>query len=172
MARGSIAEGFGKVVLGGAVGFGLYMLITGLGFGGLGRGEGAGRGEAEGPPPPAPPAAPPPPPRPKDDKRLSFVMIEPKVLGHPMGFRLRDGDPKKTYSLDELIARVKEGGRTDVELRASGAVIQGPWDEAQERIKSAGLKLWLVETSPAAPQHVVGFLPRANDRGQYGRRWT
>lgn len=149
-------DGFGNAILGGAVGFALYFLITGLGFGG-GRGEGGGAGEG-----PSPPS------RPKDEARLSFLMTEPSAPGHPTGFQLRAGGKlePKLYAVEELIARVKDGGRSDVELRASGAVIQGPWDAAREAIKRAGLAVWVTDTaSPSAPPHVAG-----NARGHYGGR--
>jgi len=151
VANDAVLGGLGKLVLGGAVGFGLvYFFGTGLGLGGGGR----GRADET---------------KSKDENRLSFIMIEPKMFGKPSGFRLRDGDPAKIYSLNELIARVKDGGRTDVELRSSGAVIQGPWDEAKELIKRAGLTIWSAESSPSIPAHVVGF-SQPNARGQYGRR--
>jgi hypothetical protein len=156
----SVAASFGKVVFGVIVGFELFLLATGFGRGG--RGEGS----------PTPPSTALPvsrPPRPSDDKRLSFVMIEPNVLGQSMRFRLRDGDLKKTYVLDELITRVKAGGRTDVELLASGAVIHGAWDEALNLIKRAGLTVWRAEPSPFVSAH-VGAYWRGNVRGQYGRR--
>lgn len=146
MAEGSAGATLGKVVLGGGVGFALYLLVTGLGFGGRGEASAASR--------------------PKDDKRLSFLMIEPKIPGRPAGFRLQGDDPTKTYSIDDLVARVKEGGRTDVELRASGDVIQGPWNEARDLIKRAGLTVWIAETSGAPSR--VGFSCRENARGQYG----
>jgi hypothetical protein len=179
MAESSVAEGLGKVVLGGAVGFALYYLITGLGFGGLGfgglgfGGRGRGRGEGRGEAPDPSPLPPVPPPRPRDDKRLLFLMTEPRAVGHPTGFQSRLGngqlDPK-IYTVEELIERVKAGGRSDVDLRATGAVIQGPWDDARARIRQAGIKIWVAETSsPRAPAHVVG-----NDRGRYGlhgRTW-
>lgn len=160
MANDSVSEGFGKAVLGGAVGFALYFLIAGFGFGGRGRGE----GEAPSPSPP---------PRPKDETRLSFLMTEPRVFGHPAGFQLRTGGKlePKLYAVEELIARVKEGGRSDVELRASGAVIQGPWDDARESIKRSGLTVWVaVVSSPSAPPRVAGNA-RGHYYGNYGRTW-
>jgi hypothetical protein len=148
VAEDSVAGILGKLALGGAVGFALFFVVTGLG----------GRGEV----------APPLPPRPKDDKRLSFVMVEPKVVGHPMSFRLREGEPSKIYAIKELIARVKDGGRTDVELRASGDVIHGAWDEARALIKRGGLTVSLAETSPGPPVS-TGSSWRESPRGQYRR---
>lgn len=166
MAEDSAAASFGKVVVGGAVGFALYLLISGLGLGGRGRGDGRGEEPAS---PPTPPA------RPRDDKRLSFVMVAPTKPGGPAGFRLQGNDPKKIYSIDDLVARVKDGGRTDVELRAAGDVIQGPWDDARDRVKRAGLTVWLAEAPPGIPPNVVpakvGFSSRRNARGHYGRSW-
>jgi hypothetical protein len=164
VTRNSDDSGVGKALFGGAVGFALYFLITGLGFG-FGGGRGGGRGVGEG----EPPAPPPSPPRPKDEARLSFLMTEPSAPGHPTGFQLRAGgklDPK-LYAVEELIARVKEGGRSDVELRASGAVIQGPWDAARAAVKRAGLTVWGDDPSSThAPPHVAGV---GNTRGHYGR---
>ena len=172
MADGSVTEGFGKVVLGGAVGFGLYLLITGLGFGGVGRGDGRGeRGERTDVPSPSPT-----PPRPRDDQRLSFVMFQPTIVPKPtddvpklLRFRLSGSGPGgQSYSLEEMIARVKEGGRSDVALGATGGVIHGPWETAKDLVKRAGLEVWLFDTStpasPSSPPAVSG-----NARGQYGR---
>lgn len=164
MAEGSVVEGFGKVLLGGAVGFGLYMLISNLGFGG--RGAGRGEGHGEGPPiptpqpVPTPPPAPTPPPKPKDEKRLSFRLSS-------KGFELLDADRKsadgKTYTLDEVIARVKEGGRSDLELAVSGGARQGDVDKAREAFQRADLKVEISEKHATA--RVSG-----NARGEYGRR--
>jgi len=176
VSENSVVEGFGKLVLGGAVGFALYYLVTGLGLGG-GRGAGRGEGRGEGvpvpgetqmppvsppTPPPTPPAPPAPliPPRPKDKQRLSFLMTAPTQPTLPASFSLR-GDPSRTYSLAQLIGRVKTGGRSDVELKIRGDVLQGAVVSARAAIKQAGLELW-DEQSGAA--RVSG------DRGQYGAR--
>jgi len=140
----------GTIFLGGVVGFGLFFVVTGLG------GQG-GRG--------TPLLSQRPRFRPQDDKRLSFVMVEPKVAGGLMGFRLRDGEPSKIYALEELISRIKEGGRTDVELRASGDVPHGSWEEARALIKRAGVTVWLAE-SAAAPVSAGSW----GSRGEYSRR--
>jgi len=128
--KDSPAEILGKVLLGGTAGFALFFIATGLGLGGRARGEGR---EA---------------PHPKDDKRLSFVMTEPTTTGGSMSFRSRDGE---IYSLRRLVDRVKSGGRSDVELRVSGAVIQGAWNEAQRLLEQSGLTVWL-----AKPGALVG----------------
>lgn len=94
------------------------------------------------------------------------MLIEPREVGHPMGFLLRDGDPSKIYSLDALIARVSEGGRNDVELRARGDVMHGAWDSAQESLKRAGFTVSLAEAPP--PVH-AGFGWPAVTRGRYRR---
>ncbi len=166
MAEESAAESFGKAVLGGAVGFALYILVTGLGLGGRGEGRGEGgrgRGEPLAEPPSVP--SPPPPPRPKDEKRLTLVMMQPTASGpeSPMSFRLKDDDPStKTYSLEEAIARIRSGGRSDVNLRIRGSVRAGSADAALELLRRAGIQVWKEETPP--PPHVSG-----NARGQYGR---
>lgn len=151
MARESGAAGFGKVVLGGAVGFGLYLLVTGLGFGGSTGRRGASGAE------PAPPV----PTRPQDEKRLNFLLS-------PRGFEARAADWKllpvaKIYSVEEVITRVKEGGRSDMSLKISGAAIQGAVDAALAALKQAGIDVWKMETAP--PAHVSGDV-----RGEYGWR--
>lgn len=159
MTENSVA---GTFVLGGVVGFALFFIVTGLG----GRGS-VGRGEVIPPPRPPPPIS-----LPKDDKRLSFVMIEPRESGHSMGFRLRDGDPSKIYALKELIARVKDGGRSDVELRANGDVMHGPWDEARASVKRAGLMVWETPVHAGswhAGSWQAGSRTAINTRGQYRR---
>jgi len=139
----AMTEGFGKVALGGVVGFGLYLLVTGLGFGGGGGGGGAVS-------------------RPKDQRRLSFVMQGPSSPGRPMIFRLRDDDPSaKIYSLDEAIARVKAGGRADVNLWIRGDVIQGLADQAMDLFKRAGIEVW--KDAAVSASRVA-----ENVRGEYG----
>jgi hypothetical protein len=153
VAEGSLAEGLGKVMLGGAVGFGLYLFITGLGFGGTGRGEGRGAG--------AGPAVPPS--RAKDQEPLQFVL-------RSTGLHLRVDDPKtaKTYSLEEVIARIKEGGRADVELTISGGAREGTVEAVRTGLRQAGISVHereAVPVTPTTPPSVSGNL-----RGQYGRR--
>jgi hypothetical protein len=93
-------------------------------------------------------------------------MIEPKTGGHVMGFRRRDGESSKIYSLKELITRVRDGGRTDVDLGVSGAVMHGPWGEALALIKRAGLTVGLTEPLSGLPVSVGWY---ENNRGQYKR---
>ena len=163
MAEDSAAASLGKFSLGVGVGFALYFFITGLGFGGRGRGEGRGEDRGRDVPEPIAPLVPPPvPARPRDDKRLN-------VLLSTRGFELRDENWKplsvaKIYSLEEVIARVKEGGRNDLALKVSGAVIQRDYDSALVGLKQAGIVVWKAETPP--PVHTSG-----NARGQYGSRW-
>lgn len=161
MAESSTADRIGTLVIGGAVGFGLYMLVTGLGFG-LGGGDGArGRGEGreedrgEGPPVPAPT-------KPKDEVRLN-------VLLSPKGFELRGVDWKpaaaaKILTLEEVVARVKDGGRSDLNLKISGDAIQHDVDAALAAFKQRGIDVLKVDASASAPARVSG-----NARGQYGR---
>jgi len=148
VAEGSVFKGLGKVVLGGAVGFGLYMLITGLGFGGLGGGADRGRGEA----------------RPRDDARLNFLLFS-------KGLELRGADWKPTpmtkiYVLEEAIARVKDGGRLDIGLKISGDVRQGDVVAVLAAFKRAGIAVWKTEAS-SVPARVSG-----NARGEYGTRFV
>lgn len=188
MANNSISGDIGKFVLGGTAGFALYLLVSGLGFGRRGRegsgpeGKGPGPGEAteevptpvevEMPPKPMPEPLPPEPmprptrpTRPKDVKRLTFVMTSP--LGtepyNPMAFQLIE-EGRKTYSLGGLIARVKEGGRSDVALKIRGDIRTGSADEALSFIKKAGIEVW--EEGTSSVPAVSG-----NDRGQYRRRY-
>jgi hypothetical protein len=96
-------------------------------------------------------------------KRLSFVMQEPVAVGHSMVFRLRDEDPStKTYTLEETIARIKAGGRSDTNLLIRGSVLQGPASKALELFKAAGIVVWK-EEGPTGKPHVSG-----NARGRYG----
>lgn len=158
MAERSAGEDFGKLVLGGAVGFALYLVATGLGFG-TGRGSGTGTGPSPSPTP-TPPQPTTPAPFPKDTARLAFVMTGPTTPPHtqPMTFQLR-GDLARTYLIDDLVARVKAGGRSDVSINFRGDVLQGAIDAARAAIKHAGLQSW--EEAAGAPK-VVG-----SDRGLY-----
>jgi hypothetical protein len=152
VAEGSAAKSVGSLVLGGAVGFGLYMLITGLGFGfgGGGRGRGEGREEDRGETPPA-----------RSKERLNFLLS-------PRGFEPRGADWKpaaaaKILTLEEVVARVKDGGRSDLNLKVSGDAIQRDVEAALVAFKQHGIDVVKVETTAA---HVSG-----NARGQYGQRW-
>ena len=158
MADDSVGEGAAQLVLGGAVGFALYLLVTSLGLGRRGEGTGAsGRGAGTAP---TLPAAPPVPARSRDVQRLTFVLQEPTISGRPMIFRLRDDDPStRTYTLADVIARVTAGGRSDVNLAIRGDVLQGAADAARQLLSGAGLA---VSTDGSA--RVSG-----NARGAYGR---
>ena len=147
----SISEGFGKLLLGGVVGFGLYYLVTGLGFGGLGSGEGRGPGPGRGEP------STPEPTLPKDEARLSFLMIQPTADDptRPMSFRSADGT---RYTIEEMLARVKAGGRYDVTLKIRGDVRAGAGEAAQILIKQAGIEIW--KDTPRVSGN--------NVRGEYG----
>lgn len=154
MAESSAAEDVIKFGLGLGVGYGLYRLIRDLGFGG-GRGEARGDGTAPGPPTPS---------IPRDEQRLEFLMVGPTSPDNrKAAFR---GPGGQLYALEEMIARIKAGGRADVLLRIRGDVISGPADEAEAEIKRAGIALWKPAPPPLFPEKqppVVG-----NERGQYG----
>ena len=131
--------------------------------GGSGQPGDRGTTPADAPFPLPPPSAPEPPPivdPPKrDDARLTFVMIEPTNAQWPdaaaMSFR---GPPDaKAYSLDEMIARIKSGGRSDVTLKASGAVVEAAWQSAKRLVAAAG-----IDVSDEVP--IVG-----SSRGVYRR---
>lgn len=164
MSGNSGASDFGKGVLGLGVGFALYYLITGLGFGQGGR-EGDGVGEPGFPT--QPPSVPPPPPaRPRDETRLNFVLSS-------AGLEQRDANwkppaVKKIYALEEVIARIKDGGRSDVTLKVSGDAREGTLRDVLAGLKQAGIDVYQLEAPPHAPPSVSG-----NARGEYGgrRRW-
>lgn len=164
MGRSSIAGNVGKSMLGVGVGFALYYLVTGLGFGAGGRGEGEGLGEL--PLPTEPPSVPPLPTRPKDETRLNFVLSA-------TGLEQRDESwrppaVKKIFTLDEMIMRIKEGGRSDVTLKVSGDAREGTLRETLARLKQAGIDVYQLEASHASPpaSHVSG-----SARGTYGARY-
>lgn len=150
MAESSAAGSFGKFALGGAVGFGLYMLITGLGFG-FGGGRGGHREDGRDGAVPT---------RLRDEERLNFLMSS-------KGLELRGADWKpaaaaKILTLEEAVARVKDGGRLDLNLKISGDAIQRDVDAALAAFKQHGIDVLMVEM---ALPHVSG-----NARGQYGRQ--
>lgn len=78
---------------------------------------------------------------PKDPTRLMFVMVSPTAddPSRPSSFRGADG---KMFALDEMIARIKAGGRSDVTLKIRGDVREGSVDSARVRVKEAGIKIW------------------------------
>jgi hypothetical protein len=163
-------HGVGTGLAVGGIGVLLYLLLKNLGGGG-GGGGGGGRGRGEGRaelPEPAipPPMMPPPlplPPRARDEKRLTFVMTQPTAddPSRPMSFRSRDEGPgARTYALDELLARVRAGGRADVTLKITGDVRESSAQSAQDLIKRAGIVVWKEDALGAA--HVSG-----NARGSY-----
>jgi hypothetical protein len=47
-------------------------------------------------------------------------------------------------SVDEVVERIKAGGRDDVRLDTSGATIQGTWDDAKDALMAAGIKHWIL----------------------------
>ena len=173
MAENSSAETVSKFGVGLGVGFALYFLIRNLGFGG-GFGLGGGRGEARDEGAPVPPSTPPPlPPMLRDEQRLEFVMVRPTTLDDKtMAFR---GPGDTIYSLEEMLARIKAGGRTDMTLKVRGDVISGPADNAEAAIKRAGIDLWESAPPPPFPEKQPGAKPPAtvsgNARGYYGRTW-
>ena len=169
MAESSTAETVSKFGVGLGVGFALYLLIRNLGFGG-GRSFGGEGGEARGEGAPAlpstpAPSPPPTPPMPRDEQRLEFVMVRPTTLDDKTTvFR---GPDNQIYALEEMIARIKAGGRADMTLKVRGDVIAGPADVAEAQIKKAGIDIWnSASEKPPAPVKTVS----GNARGQYGGR--
>lgn len=164
MSRSSFAGNFGKVVLGGAAGFALYFLFGrgGLGFGESGDGEGRGEPRLPTEPPAVPPPSPPPT-RPRDEARLNYVLSS-------AGLEQRDANwkppaVKKIYALEEVIARIKDGGRSDVTLKVSGDAREGTLRDVLAGLKQAGIDVYRLEATPPAPPSVSG-----NARGEYGGR--
>jgi hypothetical protein len=116
----------------------LYYLRGRAGWqGGLFEGKGTGTPEM-----PATPVLP------YDEVRLSFTLIAP-TDDHtkPMQFRGPNG---ATYSLDELVDRVKAGGRSDLTFKASGSVLQSAFAAAEAGIKAAGLTIYAADPTPVA----------------------
>ena len=161
MSESSPAEAVVKFGLGLSLGFGLYLLIQNLGFGGgsgFGRGRGEARDEGASAVPPSPSLLP------RDEQRLEFVMVLPTTRGDKTtAFRGPDG---KIYALEEMIARIKAGGRIDVLLRVRGDVISGPADDAEAQIKQAGIDLWKPAPPPLFPEKQPTGVS-GNARGQY-----
>ena len=170
MAENSSAETVSKFGVGLGIGFALYYLIRNLGFGGgLGFGGEGGEARGEGASAPAPPSMP------RDEQRLEFVMVRPTTNDDKTtAFR---GPGGTIYALEEMIARIKAGGRTDMTLKVRGDVISGPADAAEAAIKRAGIDLW----KPAPPslfpeKQSTADQPSTpvsgNARGQYGAKYT
>lgn len=149
-ASGSAWRGVATAGALGAAGVLLYFLVKNLGLGG-GKDN---RGK------PVPGVLPPP----GDAQRLTFVMTlpTPDAPSLPMSFR---GPDARAYSLDDLIARVRSGGRSDVVLKIAGTVRAGSAESAQALIKKAGIQIWTEGNT-----RVSGAV---NGRGQYGAsRWS
>lgn len=167
MSDSSSAGAFGKVVLGGAVGFALYYLF---GRGGLGFGESDDGGGGPGEPrlPTEPPLPPPPPARPKDEQRLNFVLSSTGLEQRDESWR--PPPVKKIFTLEEMIARIKDGGRSDVTLKISGDVREGTLRETLARLKQAGIDVYQLEAVPPTP--TASSRVSGNVRGEYGGRWS
>ena len=86
------------------------------------------------------------------------------------------GPGNKIFSLEEMLARIKAGGRTDMILKIRGDVISGPADAAEAVIKTAGIDIWTPAPPPLFPeQQPTSAKPpesvktvSGNARGQYG----
>lgn len=130
----------------GALGVIVYFLLKNLGLGG----HGSGRDEHEGGSLVVPPQI-------KDAQRLMFVMVHPTVddASQTLGFR---GGDAKIYTLEELLARVKAGGRSDVTLKTAGNVREGASAAARDQIRRSGIEIWMEG----------GARVSGNLRGQYG----
>jgi hypothetical protein len=114
---------------------------------------------------------------PRDEQRLEFVMVGPTMLDDKTAaFRGPEG---KIYSLEEMIVRIKAGGRDDMILKVRGDVISGPADVAETQIKKAGISIWKTAPPPLFPEKqpasAKSFAPAprvsGNARGEYGAPW-
>jgi len=150
----------------------------GFGLGGGAAGAGSTRGEGPSPTPLGPQAPPPQPKdnqpllvwvepregltqrsklpdptaRTRDDARFLLVDLGSAnsldALHARVAAQLRDGT--SPMLLDDVAARIKAGGRDDVRLMTSGAILQGTWDDAKDALMAAGIKHWLLwEERPA-----------------------
>lgn len=165
--RRSDDNSLGWLAVGAGIVAALVFFRGGNGWGG-GSGRPGGRvtmpADAPLPLPPSPASEPPPivDPQKRDDARLTFVMVEPTNAQWPdasaMSFR---GPDAKTYSLDEMIARIRSGGRSDVTLKASGSVVEAAWQSAKRLVAAAGIDVSEVD----AP--IVGSSRGVYRRGTY-----
>ncbi len=187
MAEDTVAGIFGKAALGSAVGFVLYVLVTGRGS----RGDGRGRDSSL-------------PPLPRDAEPLLYVVVEsaeaqklprppdlftrarrdvrfrrldlgaaklsPDEIYRRMSDLLRreQGEGTPPISVDELIARVRAGGRDDVRLISTGAIRTGTRDDALDALMSAGIKHWRLWVE-ALGDRKVGQLPKPPRWDLYGK---
>lgn len=161
MAEDRVAGILGRAALGGAVGFALFFLVTGLGS----RERGRGRDSSLLP-------------LPRDAEPLLYVVVESedaqklprppdlatrarrdvrfrrldlgaaKLLPDEIYRRMSDllrreqGEGIPPISVDDLIARVRAGGRDDVRLISTGAIRAGTRDDALNALMRAGIKNW------------------------------
>ena len=106
---------------------------------------------------------------PRDEQRLEFVMVRPTTLDDKtLGFR---GPGETIYSLDETIARIKAGGRSDMILKVRGDVITGPATVAEAQIKKAGIDIWKPAPPSLFPEKQPAIVS-GHARGQYGAKHT
>jgi hypothetical protein len=78
---------------------------------------------------------------------------------------LGKGPGPDSYSVEEMIARIKRGKRSDVTLKVTGGAHHGDAESALALLKKAGIEVWRDDGAGAA--RVSG-----NARGQYGGRWS
>jgi hypothetical protein len=105
-----------KLGLGVGLGYLLYKLLGGGGFG-------FGPGEV--------------PSRPHDEQPIE-VRIRPVPADSTKAEIALEG---RIVSLGELIARIRVGGRRDVLVALRGDTRQGAWDEIREALESAGIQI-------------------------------
>jgi hypothetical protein len=153
MADRSAGDSFGKIALGGVVGFALYFLASGLGFGKRGR---SAEGEL-----------------PADPEPLLFRLSSRGLFLIPhRGARDEEG---QKMTNDQAIKRIVAGKRGDVRLIVTGAAITDDVEKLKSDLRAASIHFSILEigasTSPSALPSVSG-----NARGCYGhntrRGWS
>lgn len=74
----------------------------------------------------------------------------------------------KPVLIDEVIARVKAGGRDDVRLISMGSIRQGTWDDVLDALMGAGISHWKLWEQAPADRQARGHRPAEPPKGP---RW-
>lgn len=113
---------------------------------------------------------------------LGAEKISPDEIYRRAGRAIAD-KTSRPQQLDEVIARVKAGGRDDVRLIDMGNIVQGTWDDVMGSFADSGINRWeLWEEAPAdrkpgsAPKlpvwHLYKLALRFPPNHPSGRRYT